>query len=381
MKVAILTTDNREAYRAYHETIPHFAAGFTSLLEGFARRSDVEVHIVSCTQRPMVSPEKLAKNIWFHSVHVPKTGWLRTGYQGCIRAVRRKLKELKPDIVHGQGTERDCAISAVFSGFPNVIVIQGNMAEMARLFRPRIGSFNWLAARLENFALRRTDGVLCNSLYTENLIRERTSKTWLAPHAIRLAFFDSPPGPVSRPCVLLSAGVVSPRKRQLELLAVAETLHQSGLKFELRFIGFVPPEPYAATFLEKIKSVEGKGYARFMGTVPENELVSCYDTAAGVIHFPTEEAFGNVVGEALARNLKFFGADLGGIKDIAREVPGAELFARDDWAGLTDALARWIKAGHPRPEQAAEVMRQRYHPEVIAQRQLDIYREALRTCA
>ena len=72
---------------------------------------DVEVHVVSCTQQPMKSPIKLAENIFFHSLLVPKIGWLRTGYQGCIRAVRKKLRAIQPDIVHGQGTERDCACS------------------------------------------------------------------------------------------------------------------------------------------------------------------------------------------------------------------------------------------------------------------------------
>ncbi len=106
MKIAFLTTDNREHYRAYGETLPHFASGCTSLFQGFGCfPSDIEAHVVSCTQQPMASPEKLAPNIWFHSLHVSKIGWLRTGYQGCIRAVRRKLKELKPDIVHGAGTE------------------------------------------------------------------------------------------------------------------------------------------------------------------------------------------------------------------------------------------------------------------------------------
>jgi len=74
------------------------------------------------------------------------------------RAVRRKLKEIQPDLVHGQGTELDCAVSAVFSGFPNVVTIHGNMAELARQFRARVGSFYWLTARLENFTLKRTAG-------------------------------------------------------------------------------------------------------------------------------------------------------------------------------------------------------------------------------
>ena len=42
-----------------------------------------------------------------------------------------------------------------------------------------------------------------------------------------------------------------------------------------------------------------------------------------LVHFPSEEAFGLVVGEVLARELKFFGARLGGIAEIAGDAPDA----------------------------------------------------------
>ena len=44
------------------------------------------------------------------------------------------------------------------------------------------------------------------------------------PHPARQVFFDPIPNTSPRPCVLLNVGVISPRKRQLELLDVAETL-------------------------------------------------------------------------------------------------------------------------------------------------------------
>ncbi len=381
MRIVTLTTDNREHERTYSETMPRFCGGHYSLLEGFARTEGIEVHIVSCTQRPMRSPEKLADNTWFHCLHVPKIGWLRTFYQGCIRAVRGKVRELQPDIVHGHGTERDCAISAALSGFPNLVTIHGNMAEQARQFRPRIGSYAWLAAHLENFTVRRTLGVVCNSTYTQNAIRPRARQTWLVPHALRLAFFESSPETGARPCVLLNAGVICERKRQLELLNVAEALHRRGLQFEFRFIGFVPKadQGYASEFLRRIKPMEAAGFARFLGELPESELVRCYDSVAGVVHFPNEEAFGNVVIEGLARNLKFFGSAVGGIADSANDAPAAELFAQKDWTKLTEAIARWIEQGHPRPEKAAELIRERYHPEVIARRHLEIYCEVLKS--
>ena len=379
MKIAFLVIDLRENDRSYAEATPRFPGGNASLFEGFASLPEVEVHLISCLQQPVQSPEKLADNIWYHGLHVPKIGWLRTGYQGCIRAVRRKLREIQPDLVQGIGTERECAISAVFSGFPNLVTIQGNMAELARLNRARIGSFYWLAARLENFTLPRTTGVFCNSAYTEDLVRPRSRRVWRVPHPLRLAFFDPPPNPAPRPCVLLNVGVISPRKRQLELLDVAEALHQQGLKFEFRFVGFThhAAAAYAEAFFKRIKPMEAAGYARFLGTPPDGELMQVYDSAAAMVHFPTEESFGMVVLEGFGRDLKFFGARLGGIVDIAKDMPGAELFAGEDWPGLTAAIARWITEGHPRPLGAAALIRERYHPVALAKQHVAIYRELL----
>ena len=132
MRIALLITDNRDMLRDYSTPAPHFGTTLEALLQGFARMLELEMHVVACARARMNSPSKLASNIFFHSLFVPKSGWIRTGYRGCIRAVRRKLKEIRLDLVLGQGIERDCAISAIFSGFPNVVTIPGNMAALAR---------------------------------------------------------------------------------------------------------------------------------------------------------------------------------------------------------------------------------------------------------
>ena len=379
MKVAILTTDNRDPFREHHKIVPWFGAAPEALLQGFANLSNVEVHVVSCTRRPMKSPEKLAENIFFHSLHVSKIGWMRTGYQGCIRAVRRKLREIRPDIVHGQGTERDCAISAVFSGYPNVITIHGNMAALARQFRAFPGSYLWLSGLLENITLPRTCGVLSNSAYTESFVRPRSRRTWLVPNSLRPAFFAPPPqhSPGPRPR-LINVGVISPLKRQLELLTLFKRLHEQGHACQIEFVGRIPDrESYGREFLQAIHQASAHGYAIYSGTKEEDALIEAFDHADGSVHFSTAESFGLVVAEALSRNLKFFGSRVGGIIDITASVEGAELFEADDWTGLEEALARWMREGCPRPRNAAQIMMERYHPRVIAQRHLEIYREVL----
>ena len=104
---------------------------------------------------------------------------MRTLYQGCVRAVRRELAILRPDIVHGQGTERDCSLSAVFSGYPNVLTIHGNMRRVALVTQARPFSFYWLAAQLEAFAVKRTRGVICISNYTRELVKAEARQTWV----------------------------------------------------------------------------------------------------------------------------------------------------------------------------------------------------------
>jgi glycosyltransferase involved in cell wall biosynthesis len=379
MRIALLTTDGREVLKDYGTPAPHFGTAVEALMQGFAQMPGVEVHVVGCAKEKMRSPPKLAQNICFHSLCVPKLGWLSTGYRGCIQAVRRKLKEVQPDVVHGQGTERDCAISAAFSGFPNVVTIHGNMAELARQFQERVGSYGWLAARLEIFTLKRTAGVFCNSAYTEQLVRPRARRTWRVPNALREEFFVPATAlPGAGRCTLVNLGVIAPRKRQLELLDVVRELRQQGLGFDIQFVGDVSPDKnYVAAFREKLSPMQREGYARHVGVKTGSELVNLFDGAAGMVHFSPAESFGLAVAEGLARELKVFGARVGGVPEITTDVPEAELFEVDDWRGLTSAIAGWIRRGFPRAHGAGEIMRARYHPKLIAERHLEIYREVL----
>jgi glycosyltransferase involved in cell wall biosynthesis len=382
MKVAMILTDEREEFHQYEKPVPYFGPAPTALLEGLSNLSEIELHIVSCTKKSMSSPSKLADNVWFHLLHVKQSGWLRSGYSGCVLAIRRKLRDIRPDIVHGQGTERYCSLGAAFSGFPNIITIHGNMRPIARVTSANMFSYMWSAAKLEAFVLPRTDGVVCNSAYTESIVRPLARKTWRVPNALRLEFFRPPAtttATANRP-VLLNVGTTSRYKRQLELLGLAKELHRQGLVFELRFIGASDQsDSYAAAFCRQVDAAKCAGFAQHLTPISLADLVAEMDAASALLHAPSEEAFGLVVAEALARNLKLFATNVGGIPDIAREVEGAELFRVEDDKCLHIAIAGWLQKGCPRPLFAAQEMKNRYHPNVIASRHLQIYREFLGT--
>jgi len=387
LKLAILTTDNREHHHTYEERKVWFGTAPEALLQGLAGLPEVEVHVVSCTQQPMVSPAKLAENIWFHSLDVPKLGWMRTFYQGCIRATRKKLREIQPDIVHGQGTERDCAVSAVLSGFPNVLTIHGNMNAIARLHHSRMGSFQWLAAKVEDFTLPRTGGIICISEYVEDLVKNAGVPTWLVPNAIQRMFFEFPRAvtpPRARP-LLINVGVISERKRQVELLARLTALRAQQVEFDTIFVGVADDSPYPRTFASRLEEANrNHGGFQHIRKLDDNGFCHLMDEAAAMIHFSNEESFGLTFAEAIARGLYLFASDVGAARFIARGVDRVQIFDLNDWAGLETGVRNWLAAGGdraPRPAKPPAQFWQTFHPEAVARRHLEIYREVLKTAS
>jgi len=160
----------------------------------------------------------------------------------------------------------------------------------------------------------------------------------------------------------------------LVVLDIAEELRREGHAFEMQFIGGANPrDQYAAEFLRRISLAEQSGFAAYTASQSLPELIASFDNASVLVHVPLEEAFGLVAAEALARGLKLFGTDVGGLRDIARDTDGAELFPLGDEASLRAAIGHWLRKDCPRPANAAAEMKKRYHPDVIAAQHSQIY--------
>jgi len=358
---------------------PYFGTAPEALLHGFATVPEARVHVVTCTQRPMKSPEKLADNIWFHSLVVPKIGWLRTGYQGCIRATRRFLRALQPDIVHGQGTERDCAISAVLSRFPRVITIHGNMRMIAKVNRAQPFSYLWLAAQLERFTIPRSGGVVCITHYTENAVRNLAPRIWIVPNAVDSGFFD-----VARALqpsnVILCVGHVIFRKNQNAFIRALDPL-ANQIPFKVVFIGNAsPPRSYSGEFLELIKT---RPWCEHIEFLDRDALKKRFETATLLAMPSLEENCPMVVLEAMAAGLPVIAANVGGVTDLIEKDVNGVLCNPTDAESMRAAIAFALE-NRGRVEAMAVAAKcralERFHPRVIARRHVEIYREVLSNC-
>ncbi len=378
MVIALLTTDNRENFRQYEKPAPWFGTAPEALMQGFAALAGVTVHVVSCAQQPMPmpAPAQLAPNIFFHSLHVPKSGWLRAGYQGCIRAVRRKLREIGPDIVHGQGTERDCAISAVFSGFPNVLTIHGNMRLIAAVNHAKPFSYQWLAAKLEAFTVPRSQGVVCITRYTERAVAGLARRTWVAHNAVDKTFFDVPRARESPP-VLLCVGNIQHRKNQNAYIRALDPLAAQHA-FRLVFLGPADaPDDYTREFRALVAE---RPWCEHAGPVGRAELKQRLSRAAALALPSLEDNCPMVVIEAMAAGVPVVAAKVGGVPELVTHGVTGLLCDPGDADSMReqtrDVLTRPEFAGALAREGAAAA-RERFHPEAIARRHVEIYESVL----
>lgn len=376
MKIAFLTTDNREPFKDHANPQPWFGTAPEALLQGLAQITGIEVHVVCCLRQPVASPAKLADNIWYHSLVVPKWGWMTTGFQGCIRAVRHKLREIQPDVVHGQGTEREAALAAVFSGYPNVLTLHGNMRSVARAVGARPFSYNWLAARMETVALKRTRGVVCISGYTERAVTGLAERTWRLPNAVDAAFYGVAARPEASDTVLCVANVCS-YKNQNNLMRALDELARERT-FKLRFLGGATQgNEYGAEFFALLKT---RPWCEWGGMASRAELRQQLQQAAAVILPSLEDNCPMVLLEAMAAGVPVAASRIGGIPDLVEHGQTGLLFAPqhpDEMSGAVRALLSDRSAAGRMAQQAKQIALERFHPVAVARQHLDIYREVL----
>lgn len=401
-RLVLLTSDKRECERRYDEPQPAFGTAPTGLLEGFRHfPNHIEVHVISCHQKPVSSPIKLAENIWFHALHVPKSGWLRSGYLGCILAVEKKLRQIQPDLVHAQGTERDCAMSSAFSGYRKLLTIHGNL----RLIEKAIGfkpfSALWFQTRLESFVVKRFDGIICITRYTQSAIAHETPKTWVVPNAVDPGFLalgaeraatredsrwemedersdlHSPLPAIRHPLpTILVVATVDERKNQNDFIRSLDPL--AGMRpFRVKFFGQNAGGEYGAEF---DKLVADRSWCEFGGMIGRKELRDEFQSAHAVALPTHEDNCPMVVLEAQAAGLPVMASNVGGVPDLVEhEVTGLLTNPRNPESMraaierlLTDSelVGRLVTNGR---RQAIE----KFHPRVIAEQHLEIYREVI----
>jgi glycosyltransferase involved in cell wall biosynthesis len=376
MKIVMIMPDNRDEFGDYEKPDPAFGTAPAALLEGMSQEPGLQVHIVSCTRKRLRAPEKLADNIFYHSLHIRNWGRLRSAYFGCIVAIRRKLREIKPDLVHGQGTERYCALATAFSKLPNVITIHGNMRAIARVNHAKVLSYLWCAARLEDFTLPRIGGVVCLSDYTQALVSGTTPKTWLIPNAVSNGFFKVRPTR-SESVDLFCVGMIMPRKNQNTLIRALDAL-VPHYKFRLIFLGAgSETEPYFREFLQLIQT---RPWCVHKGFVSPEQFQEFLSGASALVLASLEDNCPMVVLEAAAAGVPVIAARVGGIPGLIQDGHTGLLFDPQNLNSITSAVERYLSDSNFAQTMASNARafaEATFRPAVVSRRHMEVYHQVL----
>lgn len=351
---------------------------------------EVEVHVICCGQKPVPSPEKLAPNIWYHQIILPKWRYLRSLHNGPILAVRKLLQKIQPDIIHAQGTERWCAISGVFNKIPKVLTIHGNLRLINKVTPMEPKAYWKLQEFLETFSIPRYDGVVCITNYTKENVSDLAKRTWVVPNAMDLAFFDmgdqrlanSPESPSAQaapggPVKILVVGHIQARKNQVAFIDALRPLAEK-CSIQLRFFGSGERvDAFSNAFFDRIEELP---WCHFGGMLGRPELREEFRDAAILVLPSLEDNCPMSVLEAMASGVPVIAPNVGGVPDLIRNGDNGLLIdplSADSMRSAVEKLLNNPESGQRFAKAARRDAEVKYHPRVIAERHVEIYREVI----
>jgi glycosyltransferase involved in cell wall biosynthesis len=233
-----------------------------------------------------------------------------------------------------------------------------------------------LAAFLEGIALRRTDGVVSISSYTDELVKPLTKKTWLLPNAADSKYFGATYKPTD-PLTVLFVGGLDERKNPVGFIkACAPLFEGSGWRFRLCGTG-----AEGSSYLAELESLAANHpWIELAGWKSREELLVEMEKASLLVLPTFEDNCPMVVLEAMAVGLPVIASKVGGVPDLITDGETGMMFdpnAPENMKAVTgkmmadaDLRTRIGQAGK------SEAL-QRFHPQVVAQEHLRIYREVL----
>jgi len=290
--------------------------------------------------------------------------------------IRRKLAEIKPDVVHAWGTERGAALVANRLDFPHVVTIQGLMTWYNQTVPAHL--HDRLAGILEIISLRRAQLITTESTFSVQWLRRRF------PH-VRVEQIEHAPDPIfhrverrpqTQPFRFVFVGTFDQRKGGEYLLPALDQM-KSEIPFELVVIG--------KANVEMMQRLRGRVSAELWQRIVTKENLTPPQVAeelskATMMVFPTlADVSPNAVKEAVVAGVPVIGSQIGGVPDYVVSGQNGILFRAGDLTELVKAIQTACR--HPLFSRGMvdpavlSRMREYLSPELMGKRFLEVYRD------
>ena len=348
------------------------------LLGEFEKRFDLTLHVIMLRKGVDRDISFQRRNVMFHVLKVPRGSRAVSLFWIDTILIRRKLREIQPDLVHAWGTERGAGLIASRLRRPYLITVQGLLTWYRQLVP--LNAYERFATLLEQMSFRRARLVTTESTFAVQFLRKHFPKPVIhqAEHVPNPVFREVHRTPQLSPIRFIMVGTPGFRKGT-DLLLKALSLLASEFPFELRMFGTVS-ETYLASQREFI-SDELRRRMLFQQNLSPTEVAAEMATATAMILPTRADTSPNAVKEAVVAGVPVVASAIGGIVDYVFSNKNGLLFPAGDLQGLIEAL----RAVHRHPQfSRGEVdsetlarMRDYLSPEQMSERFFTAYQETL----
>lgn len=297
------------------------------------------------------------------------------------RAVRTRVAEFKPDVLHVHWWFPGGLTIWPWAGLPAAlpVVITSHGTDLFLLDRLRFA--RPLARRV--FARAAQVTVISTPLIPRvQALGVPAERVTVVPMPLDAATFTRGDGPRDGDLLLFVGRLIERKGAEFAIRAVAELRQERKRKLRLLVVGDGPQR----VALERLAGTLGvRAAVAFAGTLPPAEVAPLYRRATALL-FPAvtdwkgeQEGFGMVLVEAMRSGLPIVATRSGGILDVISDGETGLLVPERDPKALADAVDRLLD----RPEEARQLaaaaqedMSRRFAPERIARVFDEVYKRA-----
>jgi glycosyltransferase involved in cell wall biosynthesis len=288
------------------------------------------------------------------------------------RALMARIREFKPDVVHGHGTENVYGLVAARQSCPNVISLQGIIDEL-RPYYPRSWLKFTIQRRLERVAVRKAQALIAKTSFAERWARQinKTSPIFRIPNAVNTEFLRVSPR-YSTPKILC-IGSINHNKNQACVIRSMAALRDKEVMMDIIGTG-----PHTEQCRALAKALGVGNQVNFRGHLSPAEIASEMETVRLLVLASFVDTSPNVVCEAQAAGLPVVATEAGGIPDMVDDGIDGFVVPLDDAQALSERIRRLVHT----PElcramgsRGRDKVRKRNDPSRIADLHVQCYRQ------
>lgn len=383
MVLANYIRPEHEASLQPYRKVGRTASSWNTALFAELCKLDVELHIVQFYPIHRACTIREGDVTYYYLPRLPKIDGITSIFKR-VRAARL-ARRLRPDLIHGIGSEHGYAWAAVHHGWPSLVTIHGYLRAILRLPGHRNPIKRLLLEREERKALQGATAVIAiNGYMKERFIADGCSgaKITVVPNALNplyMAGCDLGPRDID----IVMVGTLHPLKNQdvaLEILAQASRLGAPRPRVVVVGGATVDSTAYQQR-LVRLKEEARLDNVSFVGVLNPTELKSIYCRSRFLLHLSAFEADPMVLAEARACGTVPIVNPVAGLAHRVRHgVNGYYLNINDREAAgselirfLADVETAWVMAQQGRTEIGERA------PAAVAQQTLATYRAVIET--